>query len=74
MSEDTTTTQGAETMQAVVVHGPEDYRMETRPKPTPQEDELLVRMEAVGVCASDLKCYHGAPKFWGDANRRDPGP
>lgn len=69
MSEDTTTTQGAETMQAVVVHGPEDYRMETRPKPTPQEDELLVRMEAVGVCASDLKCYHGAAKFWGDANR-----
>ena len=26
-------------------------------------------MEAVGICASDLKCYHGAAKFWGDENR-----
>ena len=26
-------------------------------------------MEAVGICASDLKCYHGAAKFWGDGNR-----
>ena len=23
----------------------------------------------MGICASDLKCYHGAAKFWGDANR-----
>jgi len=22
----------------------------------------LVRVEAVGICASDLKCYHGAAK------------
>ena len=29
----------------------------------------LVRVEAVGICASDLKCYHGAAKFWGDENR-----
>jgi erythritol/L-threitol dehydrogenase len=26
-------------------------------------------VEAVGICASDLKCYHGAAKFWGDDNR-----
>ena len=31
--------------------------------------EVLVRVEAVGICASDLKCYHGAAKFWGDDNR-----
>ena len=37
------------------------------PKPGP--GEALVRVEAVGICASDLKCYHGAAKFWGDANR-----
>ena len=26
-------------------------------------------MEATGVCASDLKAYAGAAKFWGDENR-----
>ena len=57
------------TMQAVVVHGPGDYRLEEVPKPTPGPGEVLVRVEAVGICASDLKCYHGAAKFWGDENR-----
>ena len=35
----------------------------------PGRGEALVRVEAVGICASDLKCYHGAAKFWGDENR-----
>jgi erythritol/L-threitol dehydrogenase len=56
-------------MQAVVVHGPEDYRLEELAVPRPGPGELLLRVEAVGICASDLKCYHGAPKFWGDENR-----
>ncbi len=58
-----------ETMQAVVCHGPEDYRLEEVAVPTPGPGEALVRVEAVGICASDLKCYHGAAKFWGDENR-----
>jgi threonine dehydrogenase-like Zn-dependent dehydrogenase len=58
-----------ERMKAVVCHGPEDYRLEELPVPSPGPGELLVRVEAVGICASDLKCYHGAAKFWGDANR-----
>jgi threonine dehydrogenase-like Zn-dependent dehydrogenase len=57
------------TMKAVVVHGPEDYRLDTVPVPTPGPGELLLKVDAVGVCASDLKCYHGAAKFWGDENR-----
>ena len=57
------------TMQAVVMHAPEDYRLEERPVPTPAADELLLRVEATGVCASDLKAYAGAAKFWGDENR-----
>jgi erythritol/L-threitol dehydrogenase len=56
-------------MQAVVVHGPKDYRLEEVDVPTPGPGELLLRVEATGVCASDLKCYHGAAKFWGDRNR-----
>jgi threonine dehydrogenase-like Zn-dependent dehydrogenase len=58
-----------ETMQAVVCHGPEDYRLEEVPVPKRGKGEALVRVEAVGICASDLKCYHGAAKFWGDENR-----
>lgn len=58
-----------ETMQAVLCHGPRDYRLETLPVPTRGDGEVLLRVEAVGICASDLKCYHGAAKFWGDENR-----
>ena len=58
-----------ETMQAVVCHGPKDYRLEQVPIPTPGPGEALVRVEAVGICASDLKCHDGAAKFWGDASR-----
>jgi len=56
-------------MQAVVCHGPRDYRLEDIPKPTAGPGQALVRVEAVGICASDLKCYMGAAKFWGDENR-----
>lgn len=58
-----------EKMQAVVCHGPEDYRLEEIAVPLRKPGEALIRVEAVGICASDLKCYHGAAKFWGDENR-----
>ncbi len=57
-----TTQQVPATMQAVVCHGPRDYRLEEVAVPTPGPGEALVRVEAVGICASDLKCYHGAAK------------
>jgi erythritol/L-threitol dehydrogenase len=59
----------SDTMQAVVVHAPGDYRLEDVQVPRPGPGEALVRVEAVGICASDLKAYHGAAKFWGDENR-----
>lgn len=57
------------TMKAVICHGPKDYRLEEVPVPTRGPGEALIRVEAVGICASDLKCWHGAAKFWGDENR-----
>lgn len=54
------------TMQAVVCHGPEDYRIEECPVPQPGPGEVLVSVKLAGICASDLKCYSGAPLFWGD--------
>mgnify|MGYP000114849324 CR=1 FL=1 len=65
MSDTTTPT----TMQAVIVHGPGDYRLEEIPVPTRGAGQILAKVEAVGICASDLKAYHGAAKFWGDENR-----
>lgn len=56
-------------MQAVVMHGPRDYRLTELPVPTAGPGEALVQVEAVGICASDLKCYGGASKFWGDESR-----
>lgn len=65
MTEDITY-QIPETMKAVVVYGPGDYRMEEIAVPKRGPGELLVKVEAVGICASDLKAYAGAAKFWGD--------
>jgi erythritol/L-threitol dehydrogenase len=59
----------SDTMHAVVCHGPRDYRLAEVPRPVPGRGEALVRVEAVGICASDLKCYSGAAKFWGDGTR-----
>ncbi len=56
-------------MQAVVCRGPENYELAETERPTPGPGEALVRVQAVGICASDLKCYHGAVKFWGDEDR-----
>ncbi|MDR1487675.1 MAG: alcohol dehydrogenase catalytic domain-containing protein, partial [Deltaproteobacteria bacterium] len=44
----------AEMMKAVVMHGPRDHRMEERPIPTPKADEVLVKVEHVGICGSDM--------------------
>jgi threonine dehydrogenase-like Zn-dependent dehydrogenase len=54
------------TMSAVICRGPQDYRLEERPVPQPGPGEVLLQVEAVGICASDLKCYLGAPLFWGN--------
>ena len=56
-------------MKAVVCHGPMDYKLEDITSPKAGPGEALVKVEAVGICASDLKCYHGAAKFWGDSSR-----
>ncbi len=53
------------TMRAVMTHGPRDYRVEEIPVPTPGPGELLIEVGAVGICASDMKCYLGGALFWG---------
>jgi threonine dehydrogenase-like Zn-dependent dehydrogenase len=53
------------TMKAVVVHGVEDYRLETVPVPEVGPGEVLVRVLATGICASDVKTHFGAARVWG---------
>jgi erythritol/L-threitol dehydrogenase len=55
----------AETMLAVRTYGPRDYRVEAAPVPQPGPGELLVEVEACGICASDMKCFLGGELFWG---------
>ncbi len=57
------------TMPSLVCHGPRDYRLEELPTPVPGPGEVILEVEACGVCASDCKCWLGAPLFWGDAQR-----
>ncbi|MBN1580954.1 MAG: alcohol dehydrogenase catalytic domain-containing protein [Anaerolineae bacterium] len=52
------------TMQAVVVHGVEDYRLTEVPVPEIGPGEVLVRVLATGICASDVKTFFGA-RVWG---------
>jgi len=52
-------------MTAIVCHGPEDYRVEQVARPQPGPNELVIRIRACGICASDCKCWQGAKTFWG---------
>jgi L-iditol 2-dehydrogenase len=52
-------------MTAVVCHGPKDYRVEQVQRPVPGHQEMVIRIEACGICASDCKCWSGAQMFWG---------
>ena len=54
-----------ETMRAVVVHGVGEYRLETVAVPEAGPEEVLVRVLASGVCASDAKTFLGAARVWG---------
>jgi len=54
------------TMMALVAHGPKDFRYEEVKTPAIDEDELLIKSLGCGICAGDVKSYHGAGMFWGD--------
>jgi len=54
-----------ETMQVIRAHGPRDYRVEEIAVPSPGPGEVLIQVDACGICASDMKCYTGGELFWG---------
>lgn len=46
-------------MKALVYTGPNTVVYRDEPDAIPQADEVLVRVEAVGICGSDMHAYHG---------------
>ena len=49
-------------MRALRLHGPGDLRLESVPDPQPGADEVLVAVEACGVCGSDLHFLDGSAR------------
>ncbi len=54
-----------EKMTAVVNYGATDFRLEEVPCPTAGKEELVVKVEATGICGSDVHCHGGADMYWG---------
>ena len=54
------------TMKALVAYDKGNYRYEAEyPVPECGADDIIIKTEGCGVCAGDLKCYHGN-STWGD--------
>ncbi len=54
------------TMKALVAYDKGDYRFEAQyPVPECGDEEIVIKTEGCGICAGDLKCYHGN-STWGD--------
>lgn len=54
-----------EKMKAIVAYAPGDYRYEMVDTPRAGEGEMILKVEACGICAGDTKAYAGAASFWG---------
>ena len=58
------------TMKALVAYSKDSYKLEREfLVPTCGPDDIIIKTEACGICAGDLKCYHGAAMFWGDESQ-----
>jgi len=50
-----------ETMRAWVLGDPDQLTLTTKPVPAPKRAEVLVRIDAVAICATDLEIIHHGP-------------
>ena len=53
------------TMKALRMYAPYDFRYEDVPIPEIGDDDILVKVTACGICAGDIKTYHGGQRVWG---------
>lgn len=54
-------------MKALVYTNPNEVQLQERPYPTVAEGEVVLEIDAVGICGSDMHAYHGHDP------RRKPG-
>ncbi len=48
-------------MKKAVYHGKQDVRTETGERPKISDGDILIRIEATGVCGTDVHIFHGEP-------------
>ena len=46
-------------MKALVYTSPNEMTYRDEPRPAPSSGEVLIRVDAVGICGSDMHAYHG---------------
>ena len=51
-------------MKALVLRGPNDFAVEDVPDPTPGPNEVLCRVERVGICGTDVHMVQGYYEYW----------
>jgi threonine dehydrogenase-like Zn-dependent dehydrogenase len=54
-------------MKALVSYAPYDNRYESVEKPVAGDGEVVLKVDACGICAGDIKAYHGGIRIWGTA-------
>ncbi|WP_333813840.1 alcohol dehydrogenase catalytic domain-containing protein [Muricomes intestini] len=52
-------------MKALLSYAPYDNRYEDVPVPTIGNGEILLKVKGCGICAGDIKAYHGGIRIWG---------
>ncbi len=52
-------------MKGLVSYAPYDYRYEDVPIPEIGKDDILIKVKGCGICAGDVKAYHGGIRIWG---------
>ncbi len=56
------------TMKALVARARDKYEIEEFETPRAGDDDIIIKIEACGICAGDAKAWHGAERFWGGPN------
>jgi len=54
-----------EKMKALVAYAPYDYRYEDTDRSEAGSGEIILKILACGICAGDVKAFHGGIRIWG---------
>ena len=56
-------------MKALVQYAPYDNRYEAVDIPEAGSEEVLIKVRGCGICAGDIKAYHGGIRIWGTGEK-----